>query len=201
MAAVDSLSFDGSGPNVCQSAAAFALDRVPRLSLSDTFRQGDWEVECSSMTQYIVARSRLALSRDDLIKQAFEVVQIALDVWAVRGLETLRLVNTGSECILLFLDKKIRVLQIVTADMETLYVSMTLSLGPRPADAGPVPPPSKHLISNQVPSDGWVSSFRFYRLAETSGDVFDAYRNMYLAFENLLDGICPKKRKRRSKLG
>jgi hypothetical protein len=34
--------------------------------------------------------------------------------------------------------------------------------------------------------------FRFYRLAQVSDDLFDAFRNMYLAFEALLSSHYPK---------
>ena len=36
------------------------------------------------------------------------------------------------------------------------------------------------------------AGFRYFRLAQTTDDLFDAYRNMYLAFELLLSTHCPK---------
>jgi hypothetical protein len=45
----------------------------------------------------------------------------------------------------------------------------------------PVLSPPRHHIA-----------FRFFRLAQTSDDLFDAYRNMYLAFEALLSTKHPK---------
>lgn len=38
-------------------------------------------------------------------------------------------------------------------------------------------------------------AFRFVRMARTSGDLFDAYRNMFLAFESLLSDIRPRRRR------
>jgi hypothetical protein len=40
-------------------------------------------------------------------------------------------------------------------------------------------------------------AFRYFRLAQTTEDLFDAYRNMYLAFEALLSTHCPKPRAER----
>jgi hypothetical protein len=43
----------------------------------------------------------------------------------------------------------------------------------------------------------WNESFRYYRLSQCSSDLFDAYRNLFLAFEALLNSICPKELKER----
>ena len=40
----------------------------------------------------------------------------------------------------------------------------------------------------------WNESFRYYRLSQSSSDLFEAYRNLFLAFEALLNSICPKNR-------
>ena len=41
-----------------------------------------------------------------------------------------------------------------------------------------------------IPNTTWGS--RFYRLAQASDDLYDAYRNMYLAFESMLSARYPK---------
>ena len=77
--------------------------------------------------------------------------------------------------------------------LETLGVvstaTMAFKVGPveisvLDADGNVVPPtpviPEHHL------------GFRFYRLAQASDDLYDAYRNMYLAFESLLSSKYPK---------
>jgi hypothetical protein len=38
-------------------------------------------------------------------------------------------------------------------------------------------------------------AFRFFRMARTSDDLFDAYRNLFLAFESLLSDIRPRRRR------
>jgi len=40
----------------------------------------------------------------------------------------------------------------------------------------------------------WYASFRYYRLAQNTDDLFDAYRNMYLALESILDSIASQGR-------
>jgi hypothetical protein len=45
----------------------------------------------------------------------------------------------------------------------------------------------------------WMPVLRYYRLSQTRDDTFDAYRYMFLAFEALLHGLYPIKRKERER--
>ena len=38
----------------------------------------------------------------------------------------------------------------------------------------------------------WRLAFRYYRLSQLSSDIYEAYRNLFLAFEYTLNQICPK---------
>lgn len=49
----------------------------------------------------------------------------------------------------------------------------------------PAPPPPTPMADD---------AFRFVRMARTSDDLFDAYRNLFLAFESLLSDIRPRRR-------
>jgi hypothetical protein len=42
------------------------------------------------------------------------------------------------------------------------------------------------------PDAGWHESFRYFRLSQTTDDLFDAYRNAYLALESILSSIAPQ---------
>ncbi len=44
----------------------------------------------------------------------------------------------------------------------------------------------------------WHPSFRFYRMSQLSDDRIEAFRNMYLAVESLLDGVLPSGRSHKS---
>ncbi len=48
--------------------------------------------------------------------------------------------------------------------------------------------------SEDLPDSAWHESFRFRRVAATAQDVFDAYRNTYLAFEALISTEVPRTR-------
>ena len=42
------------------------------------------------------------------------------------------------------------------------------------------------------PKVRWIPAFRYYRLSQASQDLFEAYRNLFLGFESVLNEICPK---------
>jgi hypothetical protein len=74
-----------------------------------------------------------------------------------------------------------------------MVMLLPLSLGPLTAvlkdSQGNVvhPPPAPTPMADDA--------FRFIRMARTSDDLFDAYRNLFLAFESLLSDIRPRQRK------
>jgi hypothetical protein len=55
----------------------------------------------------------------------------------------------------------------------------------------------KDKDGNVVPSASppppvWIPGLRFYRMSQATQDLYEAYRNLWLSFEALLDAICPK---------
>ena len=51
------------------------------------------------------------------------------------------------------------------------------------------------LPPSPSPAFAWHESFRFYRLSQTTEDLYDAYRNLFLALESILSAIEPVKLK------
>ena len=52
----------------------------------------------------------------------------------------------------------------------------------------PIPPPPS-------PKYTWHESYRYFRLSQATDDLFDAYRNLFLALESILSTIEPVKKK------
>lgn len=50
---------------------------------------------------------------------------------------------------------------------------------------GNAPPPVT------APPHAWDESYRYFRLSQTTDDLFDSYRNLYLALESILNSIAP----------
>ncbi|MFJ6003395.1 hypothetical protein [Arthrobacter sp. NPDC092385] len=49
----------------------------------------------------------------------------------------------------------------------------------------------KVLEPPAAPSGAWHQSLRYYRISESSTDLFDSFRNLYLALESLLSWVVP----------
>ena len=49
-----------------------------------------------------------------------------------------------------------------------------------------------NLVENEPAASNWHESFRYFRLAQSTDDLFDAFRNIYLAVEAVLSTIAPQ---------
>ena len=52
-----------------------------------------------------------------------------------------------------------------------------------------VAPPSGRVATGATATPPWHSSMRYFRMAEVTDDLFDSFRNTYLALESLLSEI------------
>jgi hypothetical protein len=71
----------------------------------------------------------------------------------------------------------------------TNVVTISLELPPmravhKDAAGNIIPPPPR-------PPATWHESMRYFRLAQVTDDLFDAYRNLYLALVSLLTKLAP----------
>lgn len=66
-----------------------------------------------------------------------------------------------------------------------IEINMTAVVKDARGNVMPSPPPPTPMADD---------AFRFVRMARTSDDLFDAYRNLFLAFESLLSDIRPRRR-------
>jgi hypothetical protein len=76
-------------------------------------------------------------------------------------------------------------------------VIRVLSLAPVRIDVPPVTATvtnSDGIVVPQSPTPAvvWHESFRYFRLSQTTDDLFDAYRNAYLALESVLSSVAPQ---------
>ncbi len=76
--------------------------------------------------------------------------------------------------------------------MCNLEIATKLSVEVRDKNGNIVPP-------NPIPEPIWTWAFRYYRLSQDSQDIFEAYRNLFLSLEALLNEILPKKRSEHEK--
>jgi hypothetical protein len=166
------------------SALAVELSSPPRTS--EVHVLGDWEVELRSGSTHAVARTARSFRGAALVDEAIDIVHRALDLASITTADHLVTlapadnhiaVETAAEGVTLRLQS-----------LSDLGIAMGVEITQVHAD-GTVertPPP---------PALQWVPAFRFFRLSQGSRDLFDAFRNLFLGLEALLDQLFPKRAK------
>jgi hypothetical protein len=76
--------------------------------------------------------------------------------------------------------------------VTTLGIRASVSVEVRDKDGNIKP-------SAPIPEPLWTWAFRYYRLSQASQDIFEAYRNLFLSLEALLNHIRPKLQNEREK--
>jgi len=162
------------------SGAAFLLDAPAKVSLMLSFPDGLVAIrqDAPFATVFLVR----PLNQDDAKNDAWRLLQDALDVLAARRQGTLQ--TAEGDCTYLVWVKDGAGYELVFVDTADAPWSMSMSIKVEGAEtAVPTPsppPPPRH------------PALRFYRLAHASADLFDAFRNAYLALECLASDATPK---------
>lgn len=169
-----------------KSGVGFSISRKSSLSYVHEFDAGSWQVEFRQNSDNVIARSTSELDQEVLQSNGFEAVQTALDVLSVKGLLSAYVTRPATTSIGVYWvnSKSVVYLQSV------FDIGMGISAQVQQLDASGneiTPPPPAEPI--------WNESFRYYRLSQSSTDLFEAYRNLFLAFEALLNTICCKNRR------
>lgn len=163
------------------SGIAFLLLKPPEKEL--TLRYRDCQILAAPGTPYVICRFAGAVSLEDAFKTGSLVAQEALDILSMTGNADLVTREADDEYLAWWCSTDGQTMAVVS----TLTLSVTLghaTVTVRDANGNVVPPtpviPKHHI------------GFRFYRLSQISDDLYDAYRNMYLAFESMLSSQYPK---------
>lgn len=178
----DMLVVEDSGQNAT-SGGIFALDRGSPVDGSIDVGDG-WIVEVRSESNDVLARGGAATDYADARASALSYAQRGLDLLSAKGTGDLTIVDADDAHEVWWVTQQGAVLRYVNIqtmfnmDMPLGTVTVTDSAG----NVQPDPPPSPMA---------WHPSFRYYRLAQATDDLFDAYRNLYLALESILDTMEP----------
>lgn len=161
------------------SGRAFSLNQAANIDLLVQL-DNSWEVEVHQNSKYIIARGK-SIDKEDIFSISQVKVQQALDLIAVKYKV---LLNTAINChenhIIWWNDGKKQHLRILENTDLTGSFSGKISVNNG----------KNNLIRI---TDDYRKSFRYIRLAYLSFDLFDEYRNLYLALENYVDELSPKR--------
>lgn len=170
---------------IYKCGVSYELLRNSPVPLTYTTQQGDWNVEFTTTSNDVVARTTHEMSYDAVQSGGFSAIQEALDVLSVKGILSTNLKNPCKSNICIYRKDGKAILTVYSLFEISIGLQAELTITDASGKEVKSPPP-------QEPK--WNESFRYYRLSQCSSDLFDAYRNLFLAFEALLNSICKKKR-------
>ena len=175
-----------------KSGVAFSISRKSPLSYVHEFDDGSWQVEFRQNSDDVIARSTSKLDQEVLQSSGFEAVQTALDVLSAKGILSAYVTRPATTSIDVYWvnSKSVVYLQSV------FDIGMGISAQVQQLDASgneiTPPPPAEPICKNMRV----FATMRLNLVSTFSGqDQFEAYRNLFLAFEALLNTICCKNRR------
>lgn len=171
-------------PGHFPSGIAFPLKDKSETSQIWHSDDSKWQVELKHDHTHIVARSTEPMDYQNLVTRGLEQIQRCLDVVAVKRIGVYNLDAPELNHIAVFQRNGDYVLRHFS--VSSLGVAINVSVEVRDKDGNIRPP-------NPVPEPIWTWAFRYYRLSQASQNIFEAYRNLFLSLEALLNAICPKR--------
>jgi hypothetical protein len=158
------------------AGGAFRLTRRAAASMQEVVE--GWTVELRQGSQIVVARGEggavYTAARDDALAAANK----GLDFLCLRGGEPLAIRHAAIEHIVCWSEGDESVIRVLSTPSVTFNVGPVTVTGGTPV----VPPPP-----------AWHESARYFRLSQLTDDLFDSFRNTYLALESILDHIAPQR--------
>lgn len=180
MASVDGIRLDTFARGQCVAAVAIRLRDAARESEVLEVSQ-HWEAELKAGSKFVVVRTDSAPAQ--LLDTAINAAQAALDLVAVGNLDPLATDRPGDQFLILQRDVRLRltIQQIVDFRVRVGTPTLLVTRADGTVEEG----------TYQYPQ--WTPAFRFYRLSQVATDVFEAYRNLFLSLEALLDQVFAKR--------
>ena len=166
----------------CTTGGAFVLDKKASHSASVEVEDG-WIVQVRAGNLVVVARGQASESAEIAHSRGVEAVQRALDLLSMRGEGDLMARGMEDEHLIWWTTGGRSVLRAYAVSNLPLRVP-GVTFRVTDAAGNEVPPPVR-------PEPNWHPSFRYFRLAQVSEEVFDAYRNLFLALESVLSTAVP----------
>lgn len=139
-------------------------------------------------TSYAVCILKMAKSKEEVVEIANILMQECLDLLSMTGKEDLVTRETSEEYVVWWKEKDKKII--------SYYSTTTISISVGNPNLQ-VLDSDGNIIPQLVIPPNYHHAFRFYRLAQVSDDLFDSFRNMYLALEALLSSKYPKKNKQK----
>lgn len=166
-------------------SVAFDLTQAPKSGFVYRPDGTSWETEIRAGQRSVVARTTEDLARSALLAAGLEYAQRCLDIVCFETRNDLLLANPGDTHVLVFRRDGQVVLQHVDITTVSLGVGSITAV---------VRDKAGNIKEQPALPPVWTPGLRFYRLSQGSTDLYEAYRNLFLGLEALLDTICPTRK-------
>lgn len=134
----------------------------------------------------VVVRGVDCGSYDQALADGLARAHEGLDLLSARGVVSAAIADVDTEHLVWWEDPGRRVIRFWGA------ASVTFTAGPVRLV---VTDPDGNIRPDSGPPTTWHESMRYFRQAQVTSDLFDAFRNLYLALESVLSTICPMRLK------
>lgn len=138
----------------------------------------DWTIEVRPGSEIVVARGEGGATYEEARSDALAAANKGLDFLCLRGATPMAIRHAGTEHIVWWSEDSQTVIRLLSVPTVTLHVGKVTVTGGIPV----VPPPPE-----------WQDSARYFRLSQLTDDLFDSFRNVYLALESILDHVAPQR--------
>jgi len=163
--------FDGSS-----AGGAFRLTETAAEDSTETI--DGWTVEVRAGSEIVVARGDGGATYEEARGDALAAANKGLDFMCLRGAKPMAIRHAATEHIVWWSEVSQSVMRLLSSPTGTFQVGKITATGGTPV----VPPPPE-----------WQESARYFRLSQLTDDLFDSFRNLYLALESMLDHIAPQR--------
>lgn len=164
------------------SGAAFYLNEAAKNDAVEIV-DGTRVVEIKNGSRFVVTRGGTETSYEEARNRALSVAQRGLDFFSITGASDRAIVDPENEHICWWIEPSGVVLRHVNQLIHRFHMSATGTV--LDAAGNPLPPAT-------TPPRVWNESYRYFRLSQVTDDLFDAYRNLFLALESLVSSFTPK---------
>lgn len=170
-------------PSASPVGGFFSLDSPSSITTTELL-SGGWIAELAEGSQQLTVHGPTNIDNYlDALDEGLAAAQGALDLVAIRGDPALVLEGADAHHTVWWTEARGLILRIVS--ISDLGMSISAKATVYDSSGRVVPPPPEPAIT-------WHPSFRYFRLSQTTSDLFDSYRNMYLALEAVLSDFKPQ---------
>jgi hypothetical protein len=173
-------TLDGRGLDLTVPGAVLFLTAEARRDWVESLGDGVTAEVREGSGAAVLGGFGAATTLDEVARNARGLVNLALDLMAVRSLGTYSLTD-GTSPTITWAGGGATTMR-TTSDLHMTFGGT--------AGGPPNPPPGV-----------WHPSMRYFRLSQTTTDLFDAFRNLYLAIESLLSTVEPMQMKANGRPG